>query len=117
MTDAIRTGMHLVVVVLFDESCIGDVILGLTSISGGHVTMLDAVSGAENLSHVIPMFAEFSGRGGHRYCKVMFTCVQDDDPVGRFIGMLENAGYDFVGDGLGEVYAVRLSQAVTVDVG
>jgi len=48
--NTIKTGISLVVVVLFDDSYFDDILLGLTSISGGRVTIVDGLSGTENLS-------------------------------------------------------------------
>ncbi len=107
--------MNLLVVSLFDDSCIEDVILGMTTVSGGHVTMMDAVSGTQNLSQVIPMFAEFVGMGGKRFCKVLVTCVDDPEPVDELLDALQGGGIDFIGDALGEIYVMPLSQAVLTE--
>ena len=58
MNSPVKNDMHLLVVALLDDSYLEDIILGMTSISGAQVTMVDAVSGTQNLSHAIPMFAD-----------------------------------------------------------
>lgn len=107
--------MHLLVVALLNDSYLEDVILGLTSVSGGQVTMIDAVSGTQNLSQAMPMFAEFVGMQGKRYCKVLMTCVSDPDPAESLMEALESAGLDFVGSGIGEMYSLPLSEAVIIE--
>ena len=114
MNGSMKTGMHLVVVVLFDDSALGDIILGLTSISGGFVTMIDGVSGTENLSQAIPMFAEFADMGGRRFCKVLFTCISKPNPVDNLLEILSEGGIDFAQSGYGEIYDVPLDQAFII---
>jgi len=104
--------MHLLIVALLDDSWLDDVILGMTTISGGQVTMVDAVSGTQNLSQAIPMFAEFTGMGGKRFCKILITCVSDSKPASLLLEELSEGGLDFVGESLGEIYALPLGQAV-----
>ena len=76
MNSPVKKDMHLLVVALLDDSYLEDIILGMTSISGAQVTMVDAVSGTQNLSQSIPMFAEFVGVDGKRFCKRNPLCGQ-----------------------------------------
>ena len=115
MNDEVNKNMHLLIVALLDDHYLDDVILGLTSVSGGQVTSIDAVSGTQNLSQAIPMFAEFLGMGGKRFCKIMFTCVSDSDPASRLIEELRGGGLDFTGLSLGEVYTVPLAESIVID--
>ncbi|HIE11283.1 MAG TPA: hypothetical protein EYP62_06675, partial [Kiritimatiellae bacterium] len=55
--------MKLLIVVLFNENLLSDVLLALTSAFGSRVTVLDAVTGTENLASLLPIFADFGG--GH----------------------------------------------------
>ena len=110
-----KSGMHLLIVILYDGSYLEEIILGLTSISGCRVTMIDGVSGAENLAQSIPMFAEFADMGGRQFCKVMFTCVTVPDPVSRFLDALQSGGVDFAGKALGEVYDIPLGQTFIIE--
>jgi len=112
---SVKKDMSLLVVVLFDGSYLEDIILGLTSISGGRVTMVDAVSGSENLSQAIPLFAEFSGMGGRQFCKIVFTCSPERNSAERLLQILEEGGIDFTGSALGEIYEIPLGQAVTIE--
>ena len=115
MSALVKTDMQLLVVALYDEAFIDDVILGLTSVSGAQVTVIDAVTGSQNLSGYIPMFAEIIGVTTRRYCKILLTCVKDDSPAARFVEALQEAGIDFSGDSLGEVYAIPLSGAIVLN--
>lgn len=107
--------MHLLIVALLNDTYLEEITLGLTSVSGGQVTMLDAVSGTQNLSQAIPMFSEFVGMAGKRYCKILITCVSDSEPVTSFIEALDGSGIDFTGEGLGEIYAVPLTEAIVIE--
>ena len=115
MKGRIKTDIHLLVVILFDETYIDDISLGLTSVSGGRVTIVDAVSGTKNLSHAIPMFAEFLGMAQKQVCKILFTAVPLENPAELLINVLEEAGLDFSNLGIGEIYAIKLSEAVVID--
>ena len=107
--------MHLLIVALLDDTYLEDVILGLTTISGGQVTMVEAVSGTQNLSRAIPMFAEFVGMGGKKFCKILLTCVSDSKPATSLLEGLAEGGLDFAGKGIGEIYAVPLTEAVIIE--
>ena len=115
MNDRIKKDTHLLIVVLFDEAYLEEISLGLTSVSGGRVTMVDAVSGTENLSQAIPMFAEFFGLKGKQICKILFTEVPFQNPAKRLIKVLNEANLDFVGLGIGEIYVIKLTEAVVFD--
>ncbi len=115
MSTAVRKNMNLLVVALLDDSYLDDVILGMTSVSGGQVTMVDGVSGTQNLSQAIPMFAEFVGMSGKRFCKILFTCVADQDAVTSLLDELEEGGLDFVDAAIGEIYSMPVSQAVLIE--
>ncbi len=104
-------------VVLFDDSYMEDVILAITSISGSQVTMIDAVSGTRNLSQAIPMFAEFVGMGGKRFCKVLLACVSIEEPAVQLLEALEEFGLKFTESGIGEIYTLPLAEAVVVETG
>jgi len=111
----VKKDMYLMIVALFDDSYLDDVILGLTSISGARVTMLEAVSGTQNLSQAIPMFAEFVGMEGKRFCKVLLAGVQEANPASRLLEELQEGGLDFVELGIGEIYAIPLAEAVVIE--
>ena len=115
MNNPIKTNMSLLVVALFDDSYLDDVILGLTSVSGTTVTMVDAVSGTQNLSQAIPMFAEFVGMGGKRFCKVLFTCVSESKPATRLLEVLKEGGLEFADLDIGEIYTIPLSESVVIE--
>ena len=115
MNNDVKHNMHLLIVALLDDAYLDDVILGLTTVSGGQVTMLDAVSGTQNLSQAIPMFAEFVGMGGKRFCKVLVSCVSDPEPASSLLEELTEGGLDFAGKGLGEIYAIPLSESVVIE--
>ena len=115
MNSPVKKNMHLMIVALFDDSYLDNIILGLTSLSGSQVTMLDAVSGTQNLSQAIPMFAEFVGMRGKRFCKVLLTCVSEPNPATRLLEGLKEGGLDFVELGIGEIYAVPLTEAVGIE--
>ena len=115
MNNQEKTGLHLLIVVLFERAVLDDVILGLTSLSGGRVTIIDGVSGTQNLSQSIPMFAEFLGTEGKLYCKVLVTCVSEANAVDRLVNVLTEGNVDFIGDNLGEIYDIPLAQALLLD--
>jgi len=115
VSNVIKKNMSLLIVALLDDSYLDDVILGMTTVSGGQVTMVDAVSGTQNLSQAIPMFAEFVGMGGKRFCKLLVTCVSDQEPVKLLLEALEEGGLDFVDAGIGEVYSLLLTEAVVIE--
>ena len=105
----------LVFVVLVDGSYRDEVTLALTSMSGGQVTIIDAVGGAENLSHTIPMFAEFTGIDESRCCRVMIATVEIEHPAERLVEIMLDAGYDFIGDNAGEIYVMPLPETVVIE--
>ena len=105
----------LVIVALVDGSYRDEVTLALTSMSGGQVTIIDAVGGAENLSHTIPMFAEFTGLDENRCCRIMIASVEDEKPAERLIEIMLDAGYDFAGDDAGEIYVIPLPETVVIE--
>lgn len=115
MNDIVETDTSLVIVALFDDTYIDDIFLGLTSISGGRVIMLDAMCDAAGISPAIPMFAELLGMGGKKHCKLLFSAVHDPQPAVSLIKQLNDAGIDFVGLKIGEIYTIRLDESVLVD--
>ena len=115
MNNYIKTDIYLLMVALFDDSYLNEILLGLTSISMGQVTLIDAVSGTENLSQSIPMFAEFAGMRGKKFCKILFSAVSEEKPASRLINELNEAGLDFVGLSIGEIYAIKTSEAVLIE--
>ena len=115
MNDPVKKDMYLLVVVLFDDTYMEDVILGLTSVSGSQVTMLDAVSGTQNLSQAIPMFAEFVGMRGKRFCKMLLTCVSEQNPAARLLENLKEGGLDFAEKDIGEIYTIPLAEAFVTE--
>ena len=115
MNGSIRQNMHLLIVVLFDNTLLDDIILGMTGISGGRVTMIDGVSGSENLSQAIPMFAEFVNMGGRQFCKVLCTCVEDSSPIKHLLEILNTAGIDFQENISGEIYDIPLGGAIVLE--
>ncbi len=114
-SNPVRKDMHLLVVVLFEESYADTLILSLTSVGGGQVTILDGVSGTQNLSQSIPFFAEFLGMGGRKVCKILVSAVPGPEPTLHLLEVLEEADIQFVEKDLGEIYAIPLSGAVTVE--
>ena len=115
MNNSVRKNLYLLIVVLFDESYLDEILLGVESISVGNVITVDAVSGAENISQSIPMFAELIGLGGRRLCKILFSAVTVGNPASRLIDILNEAGLDFAGLSIGEIYTIRLLEAVVVE--
>ena len=115
MNDYRKMDMNLLIVVLFDDTYLDDVILGIMSVSGGKITIIDALSGTENLTQAIPMFAKFAGIGGKQFCKVLISAVSGGAPAHDFIEGLKLSGLDFVGSSMGEIYVMKLSEAVLVD--
>ena len=115
MNSKVKKDMHLLVVALLDDSYLDEVILGIESISGAQVTMVDAVSGTENLSQSIPMFAEFIGMAGKKFCKLLLACVSEPNPAASLLEGLKEGGLDFIGSGLGEIYSIPLSEAVLAE--
>ena len=61
------------------------------------------------------MFAEFVDMGGHRFCKVLLTCVSAQNPAGILLDVLEKGGIDFIGSALGEIYDIPLGEAVILE--
>lgn len=115
MNSPVKKDMHLLVVALFDDTYLEDIILGLTSISGAQVTMMDAVSGTRNLSQAIPMFAEFVGMQGKRFCKILIVCLSTSNPASCLLEVLMEGGLDFVKLGIGEIYSIPLPEAVVIE--
>ncbi|MCD6307529.1 MAG: hypothetical protein J7M24_00890 [Candidatus Latescibacteria bacterium] len=115
MSNVIKKNMSLLIVALLDDSYLDDIILGMTTVSGGQVTMVDAVSGTQNLSQAIPMFAEFVGMSGKRFCKMLVTCVSDPEPAKLLLDALDEGGLDFVDVGIGEIYSLPLAEAVVIE--
>ena len=115
MNNTIRTDTYLLMVALFDDLYLNEILLGLTSISLGQVILVDAVSGTENLSQNIPMFAEFAGMRGKKFCKILFSTVSGEKPASRLVDNLNEAGLDFIGQSMGEIYAMKISEAVLID--
>ena len=85
MNSPVKKDMHLMIVALFDDSYLDNIILGLTSLSGSQVTMVDAVSGTQNLSQAIPMFAEFVGMGGRDFARFCWRVFRNPIPPGVFL--------------------------------
>ena len=115
MKNNIQKNSYLICVVLFDDRYLDEILLGLTSISEGNITIIDAVSGEENLSRSIPIFAQFVGMTGKKLCKVLFSMVTIENAASNLIDALLEAGLDFAGLSIGEIYVVKLSEALVVD--
>jgi hypothetical protein len=107
--------MHLLIVSLFEESYVDNMVLSLTSIGGGQVTIIDGVSGTRNLSEAIPFFAEFLGMGSKKICKILLTAISHREPVAHLLEVLAEADIPFVEKNLGEIYAISLSEAIAVE--
>lgn len=112
MTTPIRRDMQLLVVVLFDESSVENILLSLTAIGGCHVTILDGVSGTRNLSESIPFFTEFLGITERKISKVLISAVSTQTPAAHLLGVLEEANIHFVKENLGEIFSIPLGEAV-----
>jgi len=115
VNDQIKKDVRLLCVTVINERYLDDVLLAMTSISGGRITMMETFSGYDNLSQSIPMFGEFLGMGSRTYGKVLMTCTQEPEPVEHFIELLTAAGVDFVKEQIGEVYDIPLGSAVLLD--
>ncbi len=106
--------MKLVVVALYDENYLSDTLLAMTSSFGGRITIIDAVSGREDLSSVMPIFSDFGG-GRSRFCKLLLCAADVDKPVRELMKSFELGGIDFAGSRAGEVYAISLEDAVLIE--
>jgi len=106
--------MHLLFVLLPNDACLENVVLALTGVSGGLVTMIDAVSGISDMTRGLPVFAGILGTNRRRFCKMLVTCVEGDNPVRRFFDMLSDAGIDRDDCGVGEAFSVPLREAVVL---
>ena len=115
MSTTSNTGKSLLIVVLRDGEALGTVILALTGVSGGLVTMIDAVTGFRSLSHSIPLFAALTGTNGKKYCKILMTCVEGNDSASRLVQVLAESGLRPRDIGIGEIFSVPLSEAFLVD--
>ena len=115
MSNNVKKDLYLLVVVLFDDSYLDEILLGIESISGGMVITVDGVAGIENISHAIPIFAELVGMSGRKICKILFSAVTVENPASRLIEILDEAGLDFAGLSVGEIYTIKLSEAVVVE--
>ena len=115
MSETVKRDMCLLCVILLDDACLENVVLALTGVSGGLVTMVDAVSGMSNLSQAIPMFAEIVGTKGKRFCKILVTCVEGESPLQRFFDILSAAGIDRNECGICEAFSVSLTVAVVLE--
>lgn len=100
--------MKLLIVVLFNENLLSDVLLALTSAFGSRVTVLDAVTGTENLASLLPIFADFGG-GHSRYCKLLLCPADSDNPIQDLRAQLA-LGRIPVGPEDWEVYVLPLDQ-------
>jgi len=106
--------MKLLIVSLFNENLLSDVVLALTSAFGSRVTILDAVAGTENLAGVFPIFADF-GRGGHsRYCKVILCAADSDTPLQDLQDQFRVGQIQIPPEEM-EVYVLPLEQALAPD--
>ena len=103
-----KTNMKLVIVALFNENILSDVLLALTSAFGSRVTILDAVAGTENLASVLPIFADFGG-GHSRYCKLLFCPADSDNPIEELQAQLKLGRIPIQPEDW-EVYVVPLDQ-------
>lgn len=115
MSDTVHTGKSLLIVVLNDVDSLGNAILALTGVSGGLVTMIDAVGGSHNLSRSIPLFAIIAGSDVKRYGKILITCVEGCDSASRFTQFLAESGFTPQDLGIGEIHSVPLSEAYVID--
>jgi hypothetical protein len=111
----IRNDITLLVVALYDDSRLDDILLGITGVTGARVTILEGLSSAENISQNIPMFAHLIGMTGKKGCKVLLSATTVENPVTLLLELLENAGIDFVRDSLGEIYCIKVGQALTLE--
>ena len=115
MSNSVKKDVSLLMVALYDSTYLDDILLGITSISGARVTILDGITSTENLSQNIPMFAHLIGMTGDQGCKVLFSATTTEQPVTQLLALLDAAGVDFVGRSLGEIFCFKLCEAVLAD--
>ena len=112
MNDQIARDFYLLVVILSDENQLDTILLAMTGICGSQVTVIDGITASETLSQQIPMFAQLLGIGRGRVCKVLLSTVTEPDAVTRLAGLLNDAGIDFIGRSMGEMFTIRLSETI-----
>lgn len=101
--------MKMVMIVLFNEHHLSDVLLALTSAFGSRVTIMDALSGTENLLGALPIFADFGGRHS-RFCKILLCLTDSENPLNALHEQMRLGGLSIDPDDL-EIYVLPVEQA------
>jgi len=106
--------MNLVIVYLFNEDHLTDVLLAMAEVFENRVIVLDGIAGSEQLASSIPIFSDFSSSagGGTSFCKVIHTVTSFDDAIVRLESVLKEAGIDFRAEEMGAICVLSLKDAI-----
>lgn len=97
--------MYYMIINVYVEKYIEDILLALTEMGIKDVQVINSVNESRRLAHNIPLFAGFKEDLGEAspYGRIMFAVVKDKKIVEDFVKVLKKSGIDFLEKGLGSI--------------
>ncbi len=99
---------------LFEENSLEDVLTALTSLGIDNAVALDGQRMSRLLAFDVPIFAGFREDVSDRssYCKALSAVIDDPDAVDQLVLMLRDAGVDFEKEGTGVIMLFPIERAI-----
>jgi hypothetical protein len=109
--------MNLVMVYLYNEDHLTDLVLAIAQVFENRAVVTDAMAESDQLAANIPIFADFSSAsGGRTYCKVIHTITQVAEPIPPLVAALQEAGIDFRREQLGAICVLPLKDCLVAEM-
>ncbi|RJP55898.1 MAG: hypothetical protein C4541_13395 [Candidatus Auribacter fodinae] len=103
--------MFLIIVNLFEDTHLTEVVLAMTHLFEHKLVIQDASTNEEHLSASLSIFADFGSSlsGRQKFCKTISTVTKHEKPIQKFLAALKEADIDFETEKLGNVCVVPVS--------
>lgn len=109
--------MQILMVFLFDETYLTEVLLAMTQVCENKLVIQEGVTNEEHLSAALSVFAEFGSAlsGRQKFCKIITTLTDRKDPVALLCKALLEANIDFKQQALGNICTVPVGDSLIAE--
>ncbi|MFP4458798.1 MAG: hypothetical protein ACLFSQ_04335 [Candidatus Zixiibacteriota bacterium] len=109
--------MYYMIIHLIQDSRLTEVLMALTEVDAISVQILDSTSASKMFAFDVPIFAGFQEMFGNseEQSKIILSFVPNADSVDEFIETLKIASIDFIEDGVGDIFLLKLEKALIID--
>ncbi len=103
---------YLLMVYLFEEGALEDLLTALTSLGIENAVVLDGQRMNRLLAFEVPIFAGFREdlAGGSTYCRVLSVVIDDPVEADELLRVLKEAEIDFSKEGIGAMMVLPLER-------